>query len=508
MKCPLLLHFVPLRLLLFAGFLRSSFSSFSGADHSSSTLPHPLPHRNLEASSQTGKWIQVGKAIDSKSSDRLDVVISSNGKRAIIGEKTYHNGNYNSAGRVRMFEESTNIGGNSTSWVQVGNDIEGQDGDRMGSSVALNDDGTRMIVGAVQRDGDTNRSLKGYARVLEEVNGMWVQVGEDIIGAAAGDYAGESVAMSSDGMRIAVGSPVHTNTLGDGHVRVFEEVNGSWVQVGNDIDGEICENCNRFGESTAMSSDGKRIIAGASLNNGAAGFNSGHARIYEEVDGTWVQLGSDIDGEFEYDFSGGSVDMSSDGKRVIIGADNNDGEEDALINVGHARIFEEVNGTWEQVGDDIDGEGASDLSGRSVAMSGNGKRVIIGATGNDGEPGSNSGHARIFEEVDGAWIKVGCNIDGFAKFEKFGSRVSVNSDGTRVIISAGSYGPMGDPDGDVRVYEFKEMPSSSCPLPSTPSPTPASRYYDPNFSSAIGTLKPTAVVTTTFILASVLISWY
>ena len=40
--------------------------------------------------------------------------------------------------------------------------------------------------------------------------------------------------------------------------------------------------------------------------------------------------------------------MSSDGSRVIIGADWNDGTGDKS---GHAHIFEEVNGTdWKQVG--------------------------------------------------------------------------------------------------------------------------------------------------------------
>ena len=44
----------------------------------------------------------------------------------------------------------------------------------------------------------------------------------------------------------------------------------------------------------------------------------------------------------------------------------------------------ESSGTWTQVGADIDGEAAWDKFGTSVSMSSDGTRVAIGATGNDG----------------------------------------------------------------------------------------------------------------------------
>ena len=48
-----------------------------------------------------------------------------------------------------------------------------------------------------------------------------------------------------------------------------------------------------------------------------------------------------------------------------------------------------------QIGADIDGEAASDSSGRSVSMSSDGSRVAIGATYNRGN-GTNSGHVRVY----------------------------------------------------------------------------------------------------------------
>merc|ERR1712165_105592 len=101
-----------------------------------------------------------------------------------------------------------------------------------------------------------------------------------------------------------------------------------------------------------------------------------------------AQLGSDIDGEAADDFSGRSVSLSSDGKRVAIGATGNDGNGSYS---GHVKIYEYNRSKWTQLGSDINGEASGDFSGRSVSLSSDGRRVAIGAMYNDAN-GSNSGH--------------------------------------------------------------------------------------------------------------------
>ena len=73
-----------------------------------------------------------------------------------------------------------------------------------------------------------------------------------------------------------------------------------------------------------------------------------------------TQLGSDIDGEAADDLSGYSVSLSSDGTRVAIGAPVNDGNG---TDAGHVRVYEYSGSAWTQVGGDIDGEAAGDQSG-------------------------------------------------------------------------------------------------------------------------------------------------
>jgi len=73
----------------------------------------------------------------------------------------------------------------------------------------------------------------------------------------------------------------------------------------------------------------------------------------------WVQLGADIDGEAVSDQSGWSVSLSADGTRVAIGAIFNAGGGSFR---GHTRIYQWNGASWAQLGEDIDGEAAGDLS--------------------------------------------------------------------------------------------------------------------------------------------------
>ena len=172
-------------------------------------------------------------------------------------------------------------------------------------------------------------------------------------------------------------------------MRVYENNNGSWVQIGTDIDGEAAGD--QFGRSVGLSADGQVVAIGAIRNDGN-GSNSGHVRVYENNNGSWVQIGADIDGEVAVDLSGWSVSLSADGKVVAIGARVNDGNGSSS---GHVRLYENNNGSWVQIGTDIDGEAAGDGSGFSVGLSADGQVVAIGANLNDGN-GTSSGHVRVY----------------------------------------------------------------------------------------------------------------
>ena len=103
---------------------------------------------------------------------------------------------------------------------------------------------------------------------------------------------------------------------------------------------------------------------------------------------SWTQVGADIDAESAEDESGYSIALSGDGTRLAIGAEENDGGGDGA---GHVRVYDWNGTAWTQTGADIDGESAGDWSGWSVALSTDGRRVAIGAFRNDGS-GTDAGH--------------------------------------------------------------------------------------------------------------------
>ena len=107
----------------------------------------------------------------------------------------------------------------------------------------------------------------------------------------------------------------------------------------------------------SLSADGKIIAIGALVNNNESGDYAGHARVYQmdDSDSIWKQLGQDIDGVSAGDLSGSSVSLSDDGKTLAIGATGN---SDNGTYSGHVRVYQmdASLSSWKQIGQDINGE--------------------------------------------------------------------------------------------------------------------------------------------------------
>jgi type IX secretion system substrate protein len=276
----------------------------------------------------------------------------------------------------------------------------------------------------------------------------WIQQGADIDGEAAGDVSGLSVSLSADGSIVAIGAPENAGNGKDaGHVRVCKLISGSWVQQGTDIDGEAAGDVS--GWSVSLNADGLIVAIGAPENAGN-GKDAGQVRVYKFISGSWVQQGADIDGEATGDFSGRSVSLSADGLTVAIGAPFNDENGGGA---GHVRVYKWISGAWVQQGTDIDGEATGDFSGRSVSLSADGLTVAIGAPFNDGH-GDGAGHVRVYKLISGVWIQQGADIDGEAAGDISGEAVSLSADGSTVAIGAPFNDGNGQSAGHVRVYKW------------------------------------------------------
>ena len=434
----------------------------------------------------TSYWIQKGIDIDGKliseTARYQNASLSADGSVVAIGDNPKQlSDSITNVGQVRVYEYKEGL------WQQIGEDIDGEAvEDQSGASISLSADGLVMAIGAVNNDAGLG-DRTGHVRVYEyreytandEENGVskfhyesrivdsnqnkpliitknfntppepgksyWIQKGIDIDGEAAGDLSGASISLSADGSIVAIGAFNNDGNGNDsGHVRVFEYKEGSWQQIGEDIDGEAEDDLSGF--SVSLSADGSVVVIGSLFND------DNSVRVFQIAKrNPWVQQGLDIDGEAAGDVSGFSVSLSADGSTLAIGASLNDGNN--IENSGHVRVYEDINGLWKQKEDDIAGEAFEDFSGWSVSLSADGMMVAIGAYGNDGN-GNDSGLVRVYEYVNSSWTKRGNDIEGEGAGDRSGYSVSLSNDGSVLAIGAYQNDGNGNKSGHVRVYEY------------------------------------------------------
>ncbi len=165
----------------------------------------------------SGVWTQVGSDIDGETAFNTSggsVSLSADGSVVAIGAIGTNVNGFDD-GQVRVFKNNSGV------WTQVGNDIEGDAAfDYLGRSVSLSDDGSILAIGA---DGhDANGDEAGIVRVYENNSGVWIQIGSDIEGEAPGDRSGTSVSLNADGSMVAIGADFNAgNGNGSGHVKIY-----------------------------------------------------------------------------------------------------------------------------------------------------------------------------------------------------------------------------------------------------------------------------------------------
>ena len=334
--------------------------------------------------------------------------------------------------------------------IQIGNDIDGNPGSGSGRVVSQNSHGTIVAIG--------NGNGSGDVKIYKILNGSWIQIGQTIIGGSNVSSSHPiSISLNSDGNVIAIGDPNNNvNGVNSGQVRIYQFGN-TWTQLGLYIDGIYAS---YFGCSVSLNNDGRKIAIGAKEYNS---YNEeGFVNVFEFNDTSWVQLGQTIVGEGYGDYSGSAVSLSGDGKILAVGAPGNDGAQsnhqaNQTYGYGHVRVFEYSGSLWSQIGQDIDANSpinnAGDNLGTSVALSNNGSRIAIGAPGNDAN-GLNSGHTKIFNYSNNAWIQLGEDIVGEGIGDLSGSTVSINHNGDRVSIGAIKNNGNGNHSGHVRIYDY------------------------------------------------------
>jgi len=334
-------------------------------------------------------------------------------------------------GRLLVSKKKTRHLQQCSSWETIGKDLTvNEKGDEAGWSVSMSTDGTVVAFGADGNDDGGIDSGRVLVFAWDDEKEDWMMRGDPILGLAKGDLSGLAVSMSEDGTVLAVGAPKNSDSKG--HVRVFvwNPLTKKWIQRGVDIIGSFAGD--QSGDSVSMSRDGTVVAIGAEGSDGIY-INSGLVRVWKwnSVSNSWIQRGSNINGEAKND-SSGVVAISHDGEVVAVGAVYNDGNgKDS----GHVRVWKwnSISETWVQRGNDIDGETTEDGFGWSLDISDDGSVLAIGAVWND-NGGNNSGSVQFLKWDSGRWLKEGKFV-GKAN-DQLGLSVSLSGDGTRAAIGA------------------------------------------------------------------------
>ena len=337
-----------------------------------------------------GSWNQLGEDITGdvfEDDAGSSISLSDDGRTIAVGATGANSIADRYLGRIRVYQFD------GLAWNQLGETFDGNVNGGIGHSISLSGDGQTIAFG---NSGNAANGTLDSTRIYRWNDTAWHQLGSDIVGEEAFDFSGTSVSLARNGQTVAIGAPGSGgNGDNSGHTRIFDWGGTEWVQRGIDIDGEAPGD--QSGYSVALSADSYTVAIGAHYNNGTD-TSAGHTRIYRWDGITWSQLGEDIDGEAFFDYSGYSVSLSADGQEVAIGAHSNDANGPQS---GHTRIYSWNGNAWIQLGEDIDGEAEGDFSGCSVSIAADGKTVAIGA-GSNADNGIQAGHTRIFQRTPSA----------------------------------------------------------------------------------------------------------
>jgi hypothetical protein len=365
---------------------------------------------------------------------------------------------------------------------------------KFGTSVALSGDGTTLVVGSPYEtsgantiDGDqtdTSTMQAGAVYVFVRSGGTWAQ--QTYVKASNTAFYwffGYALALSSDGNTLAVGAYGDNSSstgvngseapsmsdVDSGAVFVYTRAGTAWSQQAYVKPSNTTANI-LFGISVALSSDGNRLAVGgfgeSSNATGVGGVESdtsatyaGAVYVFTRTGTTWAQEAYVKASNTRANAYFYIVALSGDGNTLAVGSPNessnakgvNGVESDtSVMYAGAVYVFARSGTTWAQEAY-VKASNTSSVAasfGASVALSGDGNTLAVGAPGESSNAmgvngnqtdtsASQSGALYIFTRAGTAWsqqayVKASNTESG----AKLGTSVRITSDGNTLVAGA------------------------------------------------------------------------
>ena len=202
-----------------------------------------------------------------------------------------------------------------------------------GTSVAISEDGTYMIVGA-QGTNSFNGSVTFFTW-----NGSSWNLDQTINGPSGTGRLGFDVDISNDGIYAISGAYLNTPD----QAYIWTRSGSTWTQQAL-LTASDANSTDNFGGSVNISGDGNYCIVGAQYEDGGAGdplSQSGAAYVFERSGTSWSEVRKITASDAEADhWFGNPVRMNYNGKYVAISASLDDGPSDAVTNTGAVYVYE------------------------------------------------------------------------------------------------------------------------------------------------------------------------
>ncbi|MEZ4799719.1 MAG: T9SS type A sorting domain-containing protein [Flavobacteriales bacterium] len=315
-------------------------------------------------------------------------------------------------------------------WTELGVGFSGNPADNIGQfrSVSMNDEGTLMAYGAAFGDGATTNS--GYVKVYKWNESDWSQYGQTIYGNETLEGTGASTSLNSSGVTLAIGSTLAINDNGwqSGAVRVFDFIDGQWVQRGATLYGDGSEDENfqndLFGISVSLSEDGNFLAVGASFNSSVPENleNQGLVKVFQWNGLEWSVMGEPILGTQSNENFGNQVALNASGSTLVTGGKNYNAIN-GLEDTGVVEVYFWNGSSWQLMGNPIIGQLENDRIGASVDIDADGTTVAFGGF---------QGAVGVFDWNGNFWMQRGFLFQGSEDIMH--SVVKLSDDGNVVVI--------------------------------------------------------------------------
>ncbi|WAC25134.1 beta strand repeat-containing protein [Blastomonas sp. SL216] len=405
-----------------------------------------------------GSNLDLGTDLEASDGFGRSVSLNALGNRLAVGtpgDDGFGNTATNS-GAVRLFTYTANTYTGSGATRVIGRGYTGlgdldlgtglEVSDSLGTSVAFNAAGDRLVIGATGDDGFGNAvGAVGSVRL--------VTFGDAFFGNAA--LAG---------------------VIGSG----FTASDISSLDLGGMLDVT-----DQFGISVALNAAGDRLAVGAPSDDGFGNSvqNAGAVHLFRFTGSSFAggalagTIGRGYIGTRNFDVGasleandnfGRSVSLNGSGDRLAVGAIGDDGSGNIASGAGSVRLFTFANTSFggaalaSTIGRGYSGTGNLDLGtsletddgfGTSVALNASGNRLVVGAIGDDGFQNQliDSGSVRLFFFTDnnfsgvahlgtigylfntGSSVNVGTQLQAG---DRLGSAVALNASGDRLAVGA------------------------------------------------------------------------